>query len=77
MSTYVDKWGTLLTPIDPALLEVLNAHYPERCPEPTTSDRDIWIAVGQRKVVRWLNDHYERQQTGDGVSVSVRTDGAL
>jgi hypothetical protein len=36
------------------LLRMLDEAYPERCPDPKASDRDIWIAVGQRQVVRFL-----------------------
>ena len=36
------------------LIDALDALYPERCPTPNMSDRDIWIAVGQREVVRHL-----------------------
>lgn len=36
------------------LIRLLDAAFPERCPDPSMSDRDIWIAVGKRQVVRFL-----------------------
>lgn len=36
------------------LIRLLDEAYPERCPDPKASDRDIWIAVGARQVVRFL-----------------------
>jgi len=38
----------------PALVRALEELYPDRCPDPSTSDRDIWIAVGAAQVVRLL-----------------------
>jgi len=39
---------------DRALVEALDQLYPDRCPDPRDSDREIWIKVGQRQVVRKL-----------------------
>jgi len=36
------------------LIEFLNQQYPERVPEPSWSERDIWIKVGERRLVRRL-----------------------
>lgn len=43
------------------LLDVLDAKFPEKCPEVNWSDREIWIKVGQRSVVRHLLKIYEQQ----------------
>lgn len=43
------------------LLEALDQMYPERCPDPRADDREIWMAVGRRQVVRVLKEHYDRQ----------------
>ena len=29
------------------LMEYLEKHYPERCPSPTDSEREIWMYAGQ------------------------------
>jgi hypothetical protein len=44
------------------LIGELNRRYPERTPETDWSDRDIWIRVGERRVVRFLNEMFARQQ---------------
>ena len=45
--------------IDPGLIQWLDYHFPERCPDVEWSDRDIWMKVGQRSVIRWLLNHKE------------------
>ena len=55
----------LWPPIDEALLKQLDEVYPEACPDPSLSDRDIWMAVGARSVVRMLRAVYLEQQNED------------
>lgn len=43
------------------LLDALDARFPERCPEPEWSDREIWIRAGERRVVRFLKRICEQQ----------------
>ena len=43
------------------LLERLDELYPDKCPDPSDSERDIWIKTGQRKVVNFLRDVYDEQ----------------
>lgn len=45
----------------PDQVEYLNKLYPERCPEKTWTDREIWIAVGERRVVRAINNVFNEQ----------------
>jgi hypothetical protein len=52
----------LYPPIDDALLKKLDEVYPESCPDPTVSEREIWMAVGARQVVRMLWAVYLEQQ---------------
>ena len=56
---------TLWPPIDEALLKQLDEVYPEACPDPNLSDREIWMAVGCRQVVRMLRAVYLEQQNED------------
>jgi len=50
------------TPYIPAdILKYLDAIHPDRCPEPTVSDRDIWIQRGAVGVVRHLRMLYQDQ----------------
>ena len=44
-----------------ALLKELDRLFPERCPDPNLSDREVWIKVGQREVVRFLLKKFEIQ----------------
>ena len=43
------------------LLNELNRRYPERTPEADWSERDVWIRVGERRVIRFLNEQAKRQ----------------
>ena len=45
------------------LIDVLDARFPLRLPDPKDSERDIWIKVGQRKVIEFLKDTYDEQHT--------------
>jgi hypothetical protein len=55
----------LFPPIDEALVKKLDEVYPESCPDPVSSDREIWMAVGARQVVRMLRAVYLEQQNED------------
>ena len=55
----------LFRPIDEALLKRLDEVYPEGSPDPSHSDREIWMAVGTRQVVRMLRAVYLEQQNED------------
>lgn len=43
----------------PSLVEYLDTKFPEQSPDPSMSDREIWIAVGKRMVVRHLKARLE------------------
>lgn len=43
------------------LLEALEDRFPERCPDPSWSDREIWMRVGARQVIRFLRLEFESQ----------------
>lgn len=51
-----------LPPISRELVAVLDALYPERCPDLDDSDRAIWVTVGQRQVVRFIMTQFALQQ---------------
>jgi hypothetical protein len=42
-------------------VEFLNKRYPDKCPEPSQTDREIWMMVGQRQVVRHITRLYQEQ----------------
>ena len=52
----------LFPPINEALIKKLDEVYPESCADPALSDREIWMAVGCRQVVRMLRAVYLEQQ---------------
>lgn len=52
----------LWPPIDEALIKKLDETFPELCPAEDWNDRQIWIYVGQRNVVRMLRAVYLEQQ---------------
>lgn len=45
------------------LLEELDKRFPERCPEPSWSEREIWMRTGERRVVRFLKHVFEQQNS--------------
>jgi hypothetical protein len=45
------------------LIEELDNRFPERCPDPLWTDREIWIKAGERRLVKFLLAHYERQNS--------------
>lgn len=47
--------------IPEALMKALDERFPERCPDPTWPDRDIWMDVGRRAVIRFLLSEFKRQ----------------
>lgn len=38
----------------PQLIKELDETFPNRCPSPTMTDREIWMAVGERRLVEHL-----------------------
>ena len=48
--------------LDPKLIGALDERFPERCPDPEMSEREIWIEAGKRSVVRFLIDQLENQK---------------
>lgn len=44
-----------------ALLEELERRFPDRCPDPTTPDRQVWLAAGAVQVTRFLRQMYQLQ----------------
>lgn len=55
----------LFPPVDEALVKKLEELFPEKCPDINASDREIWIYVGSRSVVRMLQAVYLEQQQKD------------
>ncbi len=55
----------LFPPLDEAVVKKLEELYPEKCPDVTASDREIWVYVGARSVVRMLRAVYLEQQQED------------
>tara|TARA_B110000211_G_C13973489_1_gene506079 strand:- start:27 stop:245 length:219 start_codon:yes stop_codon:yes gene_type:complete len=44
-----------------ALVDQLEALYPDRCPDITDPDRLIWLKAGQRSVITFLSSRYREQ----------------
>lgn len=55
----------LFPPVDEALVKKLEELFPEKCPDINASDREIWVYVGSRSVVRMLRAVYLEQQQED------------
>ena len=52
----------IIPPLDRALIEALDERVPERCPDPSWSDREIWIYTGKRELIRLLKTELEAQE---------------
>ena len=52
----------IIPPLDRALIEALDERVPERCPDPSWSDREIWIYAGKRELIRLLKTELEAQE---------------
>lgn len=48
--------------LDPTLVEVLNERIPERCPDPSWSEREIWMYSGKRELVNQLISELKAQE---------------
>lgn len=48
--------------VDEPLLEWLEQIYPDKCPEPNMTDREIWMARGAVTVIRNLRRLHEEQR---------------
>lgn len=52
-----------LPPVDGRLIDALEKTIPERCPDPSMSEREIWMYAGMRKVVRTLRAAYDHHNS--------------
>jgi hypothetical protein len=43
-----------LPPVDPQLVEWLEAKWPNRVPDIDEADREIWAAVGRQEVIAYI-----------------------
>ena len=48
--------------LDPNLVQTLDERFPERCPDPEWSDREVWMYTGRRQVVSFLIDQLREQE---------------
>jgi len=48
--------------VDETLIEALNERVPERCPDPSWSEREIWIYAGKRELVKLLINEFTLQK---------------
>ncbi len=52
----------IIPPLDRSLIEALDERVPERCPDPSWSDREIWLYTGKRELIRLLISELEAQE---------------
>lgn len=60
----LSRWPTLsdLPDLSPALVDALDALFPEKCPDIQDTERAIWMYAGKRELVRALRIMLKRQQ---------------
>lgn len=51
-----------LPALDPLLVKALDERFPERCPDPEWSDRQVWVETGKRMVIRFLLEELKAQE---------------
>lgn len=61
-----------IPPIPRELVAHLAVVYPDRCPDPSWTDREIWMAAGRRDVVNTLKQWLKEQD-----ELGVATEGRL
>lgn len=49
-----------LPPVPEELVKRLDSQYPERCPDQSMTDREIWFYAGQREMVKTIKRWYEQ-----------------
>lgn len=47
--------------VEKELITWLEVTYPDKCPDPEMTDREIWMAVGEQVVIRKLRALHEDQ----------------
>lgn len=47
--------------VDKHLLDSLTEQFPDRVPEMTDVDREVWAKVGEQRVIRFLKRLFEEQ----------------
>jgi hypothetical protein len=50
-----------LPPISKALVDALEERCPEKCPDITMTEKEIWFYAGQRQIVRLITKAYQDQ----------------
>jgi hypothetical protein len=51
--------------VPPELLQKLNQLYPDRCPDPNDSEREVWMKAGERRVIAKLEHESSLQKNPD------------
>lgn len=60
--------GIDLPHIPDDLLAALDARFPDKCPDISDPDRQIWFKAGQRSVIAILADQARRQKEADALA---------
>ncbi len=47
--------------IDPVLVADLDRRFPDKCPDPKDTKREIWMKAGERRLVVFLKAHLAHQ----------------
>lgn len=44
------------------LMQWLDEAFPEKCPDPDDTKREVWMKAGERRLVRRLLAHFKKQE---------------
>lgn len=50
-------------PLDAKTIEYMERLFPERCPDPKDSEREIWMKAGERRAAIRLRNLLNRQES--------------
>jgi len=56
--------------VAPELLSYLERIFPDQCPDPSASEREVWMKTGEAQVVRHLR-HLQKEQEQEALKANV------
>lgn len=54
-----------IPPLSADLVAELDRAFPERCPDPKDTEREVWMRAGERRLVRLLLNSLSKQKELD------------
>lgn len=71
--TSIDKIGY----IHDGLIDLLKLTFPDKCPDPSDSNRAVWIKTGAAQVIKKLEEWKYEQDNPDAIREEIENSDAL